>query len=110
MFQPSNAKDRAEGASGQSSPDRPEVKNLLVIDPESRFLEGLRTDPAYADVVPVLASSSAQAEVVLADPSSRFRAIVVSTDIVAPTLIPMIRTICIRRVKRASSGATWVGF
>jgi hypothetical protein len=66
---------------------------LLVIDPDTRFLDQLRTDSTYGEVQPVLASSAAQAEVVLADPSARFRAVFVCADVVAPTVIPMIRKI-----------------
>jgi hypothetical protein len=92
MFQPSSSDEKVP-TGGSPPSERPELRSLLVIDPDTAFLNHLRVDPAFELIRPELAQSAAQGEVVLQDPSARYRAIFVSTEVVGPTVIPMIRRV-----------------
>src|SRR5262249_37854844 len=91
MFKPSNQDDLAQSGKAGGE-DRPELKSLLVIDSDAHYLYRLRNDSSFGAVQPVLASL-AQAEVILADPSARFRAILLGTEIAATILIPLVKRI-----------------
>jgi hypothetical protein len=81
------------GAEPVPPPKRPRYRSALIIDPDLRFIGGIRADPLLKEREFDLATGGKSAEMLIGDPFVRYSAIFLDAGVYAPTLLPMLKKI-----------------
>ncbi|MEK7689524.1 MAG: hypothetical protein AAB425_00730, partial [Bdellovibrionota bacterium] len=64
---------------------------ILIVDPETRFLEGIYGDPASAQSPPIVAMRGADAQQILGDRNQNFSAMFINPQVQEPGVLSIIK-------------------